>query len=72
MLPFTVTLHVYVLLPIFAVIVAVPAFFPVTMPFDETAATDGLLEDQVTFCVVSLSFNPYFAPALSEIDVFER
>ena len=71
-LPFTVTLQAYFLLPILAVTVAVPAFFPVTTPLDETAATAELLEDQTAFCVVSHSFKPYFTPALSEMDVFDR
>ena len=72
MFSFTVTLQVYFLLPILAVIVAVPAFFPVTIPVDEMVATAELLEDQTAFCVVSHSFNPYFASALSEMDVFDR
>ena len=36
------------------IIVAVPAFFAVTTPEEETVATVVLLEDQVTFLFVAL------------------
>lgn len=35
------------------VIVAVPAFLAVTVPPEDTIATDVLLEDQVTFLLVA-------------------
>lgn len=44
----TATLHFSLVFPICAVIVAFPAFLAVTFPFLLTAATDFLLEDQVT------------------------
>ena len=45
----TYTLHLYVFLPIVAVIVAVPCDFPLTFPDLETVATEGLLEVQFIF-----------------------
>ena len=47
---FTVTAHVAVLLPsvVFTVIVALPADFAITTPEEDTSATDGAFDDQVT------------------------
>jgi hypothetical protein len=50
-LPFdTVTAHVAVLLPsaVVTVIVAVPTAIPVTLPLDDTVATEVLLDFHVT------------------------
>ena len=51
----TVTVHVADLLPsvVVTVIVAVPAFFAVTTPADDTVATSGLSDDQRTFLNVA-------------------
>lgn len=43
----TVILQVYLLLPDFAVILAVPAFFAVTLPLLSTVTIDLLLLDQL-------------------------
>ena len=69
---FTVTLHV-AFLPSFvnAVIVAVPAFLAVTLPFLLTVATFLLLEDQVIFLylafvglTVAVKVNVAFVPTV--------
>ncbi len=59
---FTVTLQVYFFLFTVAVIIAVPAFFAVTLPVLLTAAMAFLLELQVTFCLVPVIFNVNDSP----------
>ena len=65
----TVTLHFNFWLPTFAVIVVVPAFFALTLPFLLTVATDALLLDQVIFCPLAFTtFRDAELPAVSERD----
>ena len=45
----TVTLQLKLRLPVFAMMVAVPAFLPLTMPLEVTVAMVWLLEVQETF-----------------------
>ena len=54
---FTVTVHVAFLPPsdVVTVIVAVPTETAVTTPEEDTVATDGLFEDQVTDLFVALA-----------------
>ena len=65
-------MHVYFLLPIFAVILVVPVFFPVTTPLLDTVATALLLELHITFCLVPVTFKLYLFPTVSLIDVFDN
>ena len=53
----TVTLQTYFFLPTFAVILAVPSFFPVTTPFLETAATAFLEDFHLIFCFLETPFT---------------
>ncbi|EET62452.1 hypothetical protein BRYFOR_05487 [Marvinbryantia formatexigens DSM 14469] len=62
---FTVTLQVYFLLPALAVIVAVPFFFAVTTPFEETVATLFLEVVHLTFPEIPLSLSVYFFPVFN-------
>ena len=57
----TVTLQLNVLLPAFALIVALPVAIAVTLPFD-TLATAGLLEVHFTFLALYLIFKVFFEP----------
>ena len=52
---FTLTVHVAVLSPAFAVIVAVPFATAYTTPLASTVATVGLLDSNATFLFVALS-----------------
>ena len=58
---FTVTLQVAFFLPAFTVIVALPFFFAVTFPFEETVATFLLDELHFTF-FAPLAFNVIVCP----------
>ena len=64
--PLTVTLHLYFLEPVFAVITAEPAFFAVTTPFFVTDATFFLVEDHLTFFLVPLTLSLYVFPTYNE------
>ena len=45
----------------FAEIVAVPALFPVILPFESTDATDGLLlfHDVKDYVLITVGYTPY-------------
>ena len=58
----TITEHFLVFSPITAVIIAFPAFFPFTIPFLETVATDFLLVFHRIDCVAYLIFNFFVLP----------
>lgn len=60
----TVTLQVRTFLFTVAVIVASPALFAVTLPFDETVATVLLSEVQVTFFVVPVMVSVFVSSTL--------
>ena len=73
----TVTEHVAVLSPAFAVMVAVPSATADTLPLASTEATDALLDDQETVLFVALSGFTVAAsvtdsPTLRETEVLSR
>ena len=68
---FTVTAHVAVLLPsvVFTVIVVLPADLAITIPEEDTSATDGALEDHVTdlsvaFDGVTVAVSDWVSPSV--------
>ena len=53
--------------PALATILAVPAFFAVTLPFELTVATLFLLLDHFTFCFVPVIFDKKKQELLSQM-----
>lgn len=66
----TVTLHCKVCFPIVAVMIAFPAFLPVTLPFLETDAIFSSDEDHFTALSVPDTFKVVLIPEGNEITVW--
>ena len=69
---FTLTVQVSLVLPIVAVIFAVPAFFAVTLPVLLTVATFLLLDFHFGVRVVPFTFSVYVLPVFTLILVFKK
>ena len=69
-LALTITLHCKVCFPIVAVMIAFPAFLPVTLPFLETDAIFSSDEDHFTALSVPDTFKVVLVPEGNEITVW--